>query len=113
MAAAAKKGDSWLSRVKRTEVASMRLEEDGPSAVLLVETTNKTLRFNCLQQACAILSNSKLKLIQAQHLITRLYQPGSVLNAYTDTVSGWGREACRERVADRLCCNFRTACSSG
>ena len=80
---AGRNSSDWLKRVKRSEVAGLALGKDGPDATFLLETSNSFLRFTNIQQAAAILSNSKLQLLLTQHLIALLYDCEKIVNVYT------------------------------
>jgi hypothetical protein len=80
---AGKNGSEWLKRVKRAEVACVRLGDDGPDVTFLLESNSKSLRFTNIQQAAATLSNSKLQMLITQVLICRLYDTKLLTNVYT------------------------------
>jgi len=85
LVSAQRNASEWFNRVRRAEVAGMSLEVDGPDAIMMVSLQDKHLRFTNIQQACAILSNSKALLIHTQAKIIALYDPKNITNCYTDT----------------------------
>lgn len=82
MITAGRHGSAWLNRVKRAEVACMRLSDKGPDVTFLLESRSDSLRFTNIQQAAATLCNSKLQLLITQALICRLYDMSKIVNAY-------------------------------
>lgn len=96
MVRAVERNLQWSKRIRKTDLAGVRLTKKGVDATFIVDANTKTTKYTNLQAAVAILDNSKMQLCKMQHLVSRLYDMRNITNMYR-----YGRTATVESSVDR------------